>query len=190
MRGRLFRRSWLLCAALLCAAGSSHATTYTYSFSGTVDNTSNPAFITIGETFSGSFQYNDLVLDSNPDPNIGEYLGNGTIDIAFSGGFSIDSGYLQIDLVNGSPDSFYLTGYDDVDPLLVVQLQFIDPTGTALTSDSAVELIPGDFATQVAVVVDVNIGENATGAPTVVPEPASGLLLGLGCAGLAVRRRR
>jgi hypothetical protein len=175
--------------ALLVASASSQATTYVYTFSGTVDTTNNPAFIGIGETFSGNFQYNDLVPDVNPNPSIGDYIGVGTIDVSYSGGFSINSSFGQIIVGDLAADTWTFYGFDDGDPLLSVVLQLSDPTGTALSSDALEELLPGGFSTQILSVADANTGDSASGPVSVIPEPATGILVGFGCIGLAIRRR-
>ena len=181
--------------SLFLGSGVAGAATITVTYSGTV-TTSTVASISVGETFTGVYSYDDTVPDSSPaDPVNGHYNGISFYQLTFSGGASYTATLLpdEVYIVNDNlagEDVYFIDVGDGVNTWT---LHLHDDEGTVFGSDAL--SVPdlshfsdaSDFTTLALATGAGSAGGNVT-ALNAVPEPASSALLGLGLAAFGSRR--
>ncbi len=167
---KLFRTT-ALAALLLAALPAAHAANQNYSFNGALDSGA-----LIGQTFSGSFSFDDAALSSSGT----EWLSVSSLSMNFAG-----SNFTQANAAAGS----------------AVEVAYLDGSflGLSYSVDSSFpkfSVIPGyDHVSQAFVAYDTAaVGGSGTGninfAPVPEPESYAMLLAGLGLMGMVARRRK
>jgi PEP-CTERM motif len=170
-----------LIAAMLCGIAvnvSAEIITFNYT-----------AVAAISATVTGTFGYDDSVLDVEPSPETGLYPAAGFVAGAVTGGpqdgfnFSLNN----LDTLVGD--------FPFVDELSIgaspdTHLMFMDDNGTAITGDDLpLSLHLSDFESPLLFVEGREYQITSITRPVSVAEPAALALLGIGLAGLAFSRR-
>jgi len=199
-------------AALLLAlatAGPARAVAINVTLSGTiefVDSQISSAF-TVGAPFTASFQINSDTPDTDALPTEGEYIGAvSNLSFSFGSYSGAGAGDNQLHMRDGAglfADNFFVqsefSGADVAGfPPFDFLVNLADTSLTVFTSDAipaSLDLADFDIADALLGFQDgssiyrVQAGIDAL-TYTVVPEPGTLPLLGLGCVALAGKRRR
>lgn len=164
---RNFVRSTALAALLLAALPAAQAATQNYLFNGALDSG-----IFNGQTFSGSFSFDDAALTGFDT----EWLNVDSLSMSFLG-----NSYSLAD-ADGAVEVSYFNG------------DFVGLSYTVSVGDPQFSFIPGSFALNESFVAyDTTQGLSGAGsinfAPVPEPESYAMLLAGLGLIGCLARRR-
>lgn len=178
------RNTFFLWLVLACVVVSAGASTYTYSFSGIINDTTNPA-VPIGTPFSGTFTYDNSAAFSG---------GNSSIAVYFSSDIEVNSTFTQFPEAFGweevahdtSSCSYLIPGGGLADALSIDSgdhlITFCDSHRTVFASSLGLPptIDLSEFEYIRLTYRDSTLGTYVSGVPQVrsAPEPATVFLVG------------
>jgi hypothetical protein len=171
-----------LVAAMLCGAAlnvSAAIITFNYT-----------AVAAISGTVTGTFGYDDSVLDVEPSPETGSYPAAGFLTGAITGGPQ-DGLNLSLNNLDTLVGDFPFADELSIGASPDAQLMFIDNNGTALSRDALpLSLDLSDFESRLLLVEGLEYQITSITRSISVAEPAVLALLGIGLVGFAFSRRK
>ncbi|MEM6503843.1 MAG: PEP-CTERM sorting domain-containing protein [Planctomycetota bacterium] len=154
----------------------------------------------VGETVVGFYQFDETTLDSNDSAFLADYLAIDDFRVEFSGGYtaSATSGEIEVDDFTTSTDTYLARSLGPVTGTTVsgsspvsMRIELLDLSATAFDSDALpLSLDLTDFDIR-EFTIFFSAGQ-ITGELTslsIVPEPASFILIGLGALLIGARPR-
>jgi hypothetical protein len=201
-------RLLLLSLLLLAPPWPARADLIQVSWAGTINfvSTAIASGFTVGDPASGSFLIDTAIADSDADPLIGLYFDAVSNIASDFGGYLASSASGAIQIRNGSAalaDEMIVAGNTPTGnsvegiPISAIVFDVADQTQALFASDAIpTSLDLADLTGHFAKLDFFDIGLNSVTANltslsyTPIPEPGSGLLLGLGTLALAALRRR
>lgn len=201
---------WLVMCCLMFLVASAKGDFYDYIFTGIVPSgASSHSQVADGESWTAIMRIDATVIDSNPDPNFGEFDGavvSGTLQ--FSGGYvpaNVDFAGGSVRVLNDvfGADSvrvrgqFGLTRFlfqansEDLSTLSSDQLVGPGTTITAFPNPASFEYFQLVFDDEFgSIFYFADVDHNVNLVVRAIPEPSSGLMAGLVLSAWIVRRRR
>ena len=185
----------MIAAAIVCAAAMSQAATYEWNVAISSDGAaykadgttlfSGQAYIFNGETIGQEALWNAIVGGTALDTLATTY---GAVGIELTGGYNDTPVKMYTDQSFGETQSFMLV-MKDGNNFFIDDQEYFESTTMPGGQNAALDV---SWTTDSTYVYDVKGGYQGGGWYTAaaVPEPTSGLLLLLGVAGIALRRRR
>ena len=163
------------------------------------DSPAVSALVGFDESFTIVLEVDDSVVDTNPSPEIGQYLGAiSASSISFSGGFSSTNDFVggNVNINTAKPGGgISFISADIKNSLALFNLESVIATDDLVAGSQELATLPLTFAGALAVGDGEGITISASSVSveltvTSVPEPTSLGLLGLGLVVASVRRRR